>query len=55
MGTQTRIAQTILDKIETAGFDVFRRRPHLSAADTAKIIARAATQRWPSFASPQGR
>jgi squalene synthase HpnC len=40
---------TILDKIDAIGYDVFRRRPTLNAADKARMIARAATQRWPRF------
>jgi squalene synthase HpnC len=39
----------LLDKIEGVGYDVFSRRPQLSAADKAKMIARAAANRWPSF------
>jgi squalene synthase HpnC len=41
----------ILDKIESVGFDVFRRRPQLNAADKARIVTRAAAQRWPVFSS----
>ena len=41
---------TILDKIEAVGYDVFRRRPMLNAADKARMVARAATQRWPQWA-----
>jgi squalene synthase HpnC len=40
---------TILDKIEAVGYDVFHRRPALKTTDKARIIARAATQRWPQF------
>jgi squalene synthase HpnC len=40
---------TILDKIDAVGYDVFRRRPTLNAADKARMVARAATQRWPRF------
>jgi squalene synthase HpnC len=40
---------TILDKIEAVGYDVFHRRPILNAADKAKLVARAATQRWPRW------
>lgn len=40
---------TILDKIEAVGYDVFRRRPVLNAADKARMVARAATQRWPRW------
>jgi hydroxysqualene synthase len=40
---------TILDKIEAVGYDVFRRRPTLGAADKAKMVARAATMRWPEW------
>ena len=40
---------TILDKIEGVGFDVFKRRPTLSGADKARMVARAATQRWPQW------
>ena len=40
---------TILDKIDSVGYDVFRRRPTLNAADKARMVARAATQRWPRF------
>jgi len=39
----------ILDKIEAVGFDVFRRRPTMHAADKAMVVARAATMRRPSF------
>jgi squalene synthase HpnC len=42
---------TILDKIEAVGYDVFRRRPTLGAADKARMVARAATQRWPQWVS----
>jgi squalene synthase HpnC len=42
---------TILDKIEAVGFDVFKRRPTLNAADKARMVARAATQRWPQWSS----
>jgi hydroxysqualene synthase len=41
---------TILDKIDAVGYDVFRRRPTLNAADKARMVARAATQRWPRWA-----
>ena len=40
---------TILDKIEAVGYDVFTRRPMLNAADKARMVARAATQRWPQW------
>jgi squalene synthase HpnC len=40
---------TILDKLEAVGYDVFRRRPTLNAADKARMVARAATQRWPQW------
>jgi squalene synthase HpnC len=40
---------SMLDKIEAAGYDVFPRRPQLSAAEKARMIARAAKTRWPSF------
>jgi phytoene/squalene synthetase len=40
---------TILDKIEAVGYDIFQRRPILNAADKARMVARAATQRWPRF------
>lgn len=40
---------TILDKIEAVGYDVFRRRPELNAADKARMVARAATLRWPQW------
>ena len=39
----------VLDKIEAADYDVFRRRPTLNAADKARMVARAATQRWPQW------
>jgi phytoene/squalene synthetase len=42
---------TILDKIESVGYDVFKRRPTLNAADKARMVARAATQRWPQWSS----
>jgi squalene synthase HpnC len=42
---------TILDKIEAVGYDVFRRRPTLNAADKARMVAGAATQRWPRLGS----
>jgi len=45
---------TILDKIEAVGYDVFRRRPTLNAADKARMVARAATQRWPQWSSWSG-
>ncbi len=45
---------TVLDKIESVNYDVFRRRPTLNAADKARMVARAATQRWPLWAR-QGR
>lgn len=40
---------TILDKLEAVGYDVFHRRPTLNAADKARMVARAATQRWPQW------
>jgi len=40
---------TILDKIEAVGYDVFKRRPTLNGADKARMVARAATQRWPQW------
>jgi squalene synthase HpnC len=40
---------TILDKLESVGYDVFNRRPTLNAADKARMVARAATQRWPRW------
>jgi hydroxysqualene synthase len=46
-----RGGSTILDKIESVGYDVFRRRPTLNAADKARMVARAATQRWPQWIS----
>lgn len=46
-----RGGSTILDKIEAVGYDVFRRRPTLNAADKARMVARAATQRWPQWIS----
>jgi squalene synthase HpnC len=39
----------VLDRIEAVGYDVFRRRPQLNAADKARTVARAATLRWPRF------
>jgi hydroxysqualene synthase len=42
---------TILDKIDAIDYDVFRRRPTLNAADKARMVARAATQRWPQWVS----
>jgi phytoene synthase len=42
---------SILGKIEAAGYDVFRRRPRLGATDKARIVARAAVQRWPVLSS----
>ena len=42
---------TILDKIEAVDYDVFTRRPTLNAADKARMVARAATQRWPQWSS----
>ena len=42
---------TILDKIEAVGYDVWRRRPTLNAADKARMVARAATQRWPQWSA----
>jgi squalene synthase HpnC len=44
-----RGGSTILDKIDAIGYDVFRRRPTLNAADKARMVARAATQRWPRW------
>jgi squalene synthase HpnC len=44
---------TILDKIENVGFDIFRRRPILNGADKCKMVARAATQRWPRWSFGQ--
>jgi squalene synthase HpnC len=38
---------TVLEKIEAVGYDVFNRRPTLKAPDKARMVARAATQRWP--------
>jgi squalene synthase HpnC len=38
---------TILDKIEAVDYDVFRRRPQLNRADKARLMARAASERWP--------
>jgi squalene synthase HpnC len=46
-----RGGMTILDKIDAVGYDVFRRRPTLNAADKARMIALAATQRWPRWIS----
>jgi squalene synthase HpnC len=40
---------TVLDKIEAVSYDVFRRRPTLNAADKARMVAKAATMRWPRF------
>jgi squalene synthase HpnC len=40
---------TILDKIEAVDYDVFRRRPTLGATDKARLVARAASQRWPRW------
>lgn len=40
---------TILEKLEAVGYDVFARRPTLNAADKARMVARAATQRWPQW------
>ena len=40
---------TILDKIEAVSYDVFRRRPTLGTTDKAKMVARAATMRWPEW------
>jgi squalene synthase HpnC len=40
---------TILDKVEAVGYDVFHRRPILNAADKARMVAKAATQRWPQW------
>jgi squalene synthase HpnC len=42
---------TILDKIEAVDYDVFRRRPTLNAADKARMVFKAAGQRWPMLAS----
>ncbi len=46
---------TILDKIEAVGYDVFRRRPELNAADKARMVARAATTRWPQWSIVGGK
>ena len=43
----------VLDKIESAEFDVFRRRPTLNAADKARMAARAAKARWPQWNLPR--
>jgi squalene synthase HpnC len=40
---------SVLDKIEAVGYDVFRRRPILNAADKARMAARAAKARWPQW------
>jgi squalene synthase HpnC len=40
----------LLDKIAAADYDVFVRRPSLNAKDKARLLARAAATRWPSFA-----
>jgi hydroxysqualene synthase len=42
---------TILDKLEAVGYDVFKKRPMLNAADKAKMVARAAARRWPVLTS----
>jgi phytoene synthase len=42
----------ILDRIEAAGGDVFRRRPVLGARDWARILARAFFKRAPEAAAP---
>jgi len=47
--------RAILDKIEAVDFDVFRRRPQLNAADKARMVARAATTRWPQWSIVGGR
>jgi squalene synthase HpnC len=40
----------VLDKVESVGFEVLRKRPLLNAADKAKVLAKAATTRWPRLA-----
>jgi len=42
----------ILDRIEAAGYDVFRSRPSLGWAAKARLLARAA---WPGSVRSTGR
>jgi squalene synthase HpnC len=44
-----RCGTTILDKIEAVDYDVFQRRPVLTAADKVRLVARSAATRWPSL------
>ncbi len=37
----------VLDRIEAIDFDVLHRRPTLSSADKARMVAKAASERWP--------
>lgn len=40
---------SVLDKIEGIDFNVFKKRPILNAADKARMVAKAATMRWPTI------
>jgi hypothetical protein len=42
---------TILDKLDAVGYDIFKKRPTLNAADKARMVAKAAAKRWPQLAS----
>jgi len=42
------IYRRLLEKIERSGFDVMRRRIHLSAAEKCRVVARAAVRRFAS-------
>ena len=37
----------VLDRIESIDYDVLHRRPTLSSTDKARMVARAASERWP--------
>src|SRR4051812_34628325 len=42
---------TILDKLDSVGYDIFKKRPTLNGADKARMVAKAAAKRWPQLAS----
>lgn len=45
---------TVLDRIEAAGYDVFRKRPKLSTRDRLAVVARAVAGSLPPAARPRG-
>jgi len=49
LATIWRAGNAVLDKIEAANYDVFRRRIRLHAVDKTRIVAWAATRRWPRW------